>query len=215
MSGEGARAIAWDVDGTLVDSEPLHLRALLASCAEHGVDVSDLPDPAFVGVHLDDVWVALAERFPATLSKDRWRDELNDYYHAHAHSLALMPGAREVVARFAGQGLAQGAVSNSHRAVVDANLRATGLEQWMAFSVSFDDVAHGKPSPEPYRQALRRMALQPAAVLAVEDSNTGLQSARAAGLVTVGYAPNGEALVGADFLIRHLEELLDLVRPWA
>ena len=53
------RAVAWDVDGTLIDSEGLHQRSLIEAGAEFGVDLSDLPDEAFRGVHMRDVWTAL------------------------------------------------------------------------------------------------------------------------------------------------------------
>ena len=58
------RAVAWDIDGTLIDSEGLHQRSLIETGAEFGVDLSDLPDEAFRGIHMRDVWTALQPRFP-------------------------------------------------------------------------------------------------------------------------------------------------------
>ena len=107
-------------------------------------------------------------------------------------------------------GVAQACVSNSGRAVVDANLDALGIRQTMAFSISLDDVSAGKPDPEPYREAARRFALPPAAVVAVEDSGAGARSARAAGLYVVGYAPGAKAFVGCDRSIAKLSEVVAL-----
>jgi beta-phosphoglucomutase-like phosphatase (HAD superfamily) len=59
------RAVAWDVDGTLVDSEPLHHDALTAACRNWNVDISDLPQDMFRGVHMGEVWQAIAPRMPA------------------------------------------------------------------------------------------------------------------------------------------------------
>ena len=73
-------AIAWDVDGTLIDSEPTHLKALLATCTAHRVDISDLADDAFVGVSLHGVWEAIGARFPASLGRDAWIGEINGHY---------------------------------------------------------------------------------------------------------------------------------------
>ena len=78
----------------------------------------------------------------------------------------------------------------------------------MAFSISLDDVSAGKPDPEPYREAARRFALPPQAIVAVEDSGAGARSARAAGLYVVGYAPEGNAFVGVD---RSILKLMDVV----
>ena len=58
-------AVAWDIDGTLVDSEPLHHHALLEASADFNVDLGDLPPLAFRGVHMEDVWSKLRSRFPA------------------------------------------------------------------------------------------------------------------------------------------------------
>ncbi len=79
------QAIAWDIDGTLIDSEPLHLESLLAVCKRHNVDISDLTDDCFVGVNLFDVWETLKNRFRADVARDDWIDEINSYYAAHAY----------------------------------------------------------------------------------------------------------------------------------
>lgn len=184
------RAIAWDVDGTLVDSEPLHHRALLAGSVGFGVDLSDLPDQAFRGVHMGDVWKILAPRLPRTLAEDDWLAAINRHYVEHRHELAAMPQAVETIRALAEQGLPQVCVSNSARMIVDANLDALGIARHMAFSISLDDVVRGKPDPWPYAEACRRLALAPSRVLAVEDSQTGIASALAAGLrcAALGFA---------------------------
>ena len=101
-------------------------------------------------------------------------------------------------------------MSNSGRAIVDANLDALGIRPTMAFSLSLDDVIAGKPDPAPFREAARRFALPPQAIVAVEDSGAGARSARAAGLYVVGYAPKGDAFVGADRSIVKLVEVAAL-----
>lgn len=176
------RAIAWDVDGTLVDSEPLHHRALLAGSGRFGVDLSDLPDQAFRGVHMGDVWNILRPRLPRDLSETDWLAAINHHYVAHRYELVAVPQAVETIRTLAARGLPQVCVSNSARMIVDANLDALGVAGHMAFSLSLDDVLHGKPDPWPYAEACRRLGLSPRQVLAVEDSRTGIASAVAAGL---------------------------------
>ncbi|WP_323765716.1 HAD family phosphatase [Marinovum sp.] len=176
------KAIAWDIDGTLVDSEPLHLFALKQVCLAHEVDISDLDDTHFVGVHIGNVWKELQPRFPAGLSFAAWSEKINRAFADNARRLVEIAGARAVVAGFAEKGLRQVAVSNSNRAVVDANLAAIGVAEFMEFSLSLDDVCEGKPDPFPYRLACYLLRLDPSEVLAVEDSATGAASARAAGL---------------------------------
>jgi HAD superfamily hydrolase (TIGR01509 family) len=204
------RAIAWDIDGTLIDSEPLHQRALVAASAALGVDLSDLEPEAFRGVHAIDIWSALKPRFPAGSLFSAWIAAIEDYYVAHAGELEPNPGALDAMRELQARGVAQACVSNSGRAIVDANIRALGVGKIIAFSLSLDDVSSGKPDPEPYREAARRLGAEPHATVAVEDSGAGARSARAAGLFVVGYSPSGAPFVGSDRSIAKLMEVVGL-----
>jgi beta-phosphoglucomutase-like phosphatase (HAD superfamily) len=184
-------AVAWDIDGTLVDSEPLHHQALLEASATFNVDLLDLPPLAFRGVHMDDVWTRLQSRFPATLTRSEWLDGIESRYIAGAGRLRALAGARQAIQRLALAGIPQVCVSNSSRRIVDANLTTLELLPYLQFSISLDDVANGKPHPEPYAMAARRLGLEPQHLLAVEDSESGLASASAAGLRT--------AAIGSDY----------------
>jgi HAD superfamily hydrolase (TIGR01509 family) len=201
------RAVAWDIDGTLIDSEPLHQRALVAASAALGAGLSDLEPEAFRGVHARDIWKALMARFSAGTNFETWVAAIEGYYVVHADELEPNPGAVEAMRELAARGVAQACVSNSGRTIVDANIRALGVGGIITFSLSLDDVSSGKPDPEPFREAARRLGAEPQATVAVEDSGAGARSARAAGLFVVGYAPSGEAFVGADRSIVHLAEV--------
>jgi HAD superfamily hydrolase (TIGR01509 family) len=204
------RAIAWDIDGTLIDSEPLHQRGLVAASAGLGVDLSDLDPEAFRGVHARDIWKALKPRFAASAKIETWIAGIEAYYVAHVSELEPNPGAVEAMRELAARGVAQACVSNSGRTIVDANIEALGIGEIIAFSLSLDDVSSGKPDPEPFREAARRLGAEPQATVAVEDSGAGARSARAAGLYVVGYAPSGEAFVGADRSVARIMEVVAL-----
>lgn len=204
-------AIAWDIDGTLVDSEPLHQEALNAVCHGLGIDMSDLHDDRFRGIHMHDVWLMLRERMPAGVTEESWGTDIVDYYIARARTLKPLPGVLDLVRRFAANGIKQACVSNSGRRVVDANLAGLGLQSFFAFSISLDDVAKGKPDPEPYATACRRLGVLPAQVLAVEDSLTGFASAKAAGLVTAFHSFGGDGPDDADIVFADMRVLGDFV----
>lgn len=206
------RAVAWDVDGTLVDSEPLHHDALIAACGKWGVDISDIPDDAFRGVHMNDVWRAIAPRMPAGASEHDWIGANDDYYVKHRKMLRPMPGAIETVTALAEAGIVQICVSNADRMILDANIDALGLAAVMKFTLSLDDVTKGKPHPEPYAMGCARLGLAPHQVAAIEDSATGRRSARAAGLVVVAYNHLDETIGDADHVTRNLAELPALIR---
>lgn len=206
----GLRAVAWDIDGTLVDSEDLHHRALVTICGAHGVDLSDLPAQAFRGVHMFDVWTSLRPRLPARLDRGEWLDAVDRYYVGHAAEVAPMPEAIATVRELGARGIAQACVSNSGRAVVDANIDALGIRDQIAFSISLDDVSAGKPDPEPFARAARRFEVPFHAVAAVEDSVAGARSARGAGLVVVRYTRLGERGGEGDHWIGRLSEILEM-----
>ncbi|AHF76676.1 HAD superfamily hydrolase [Sodalis praecaptivus] len=199
-------AIAWDIDGTLVDSEPLHHRALLAACRRFGLDLSALPASRFCGVHVFDVWQALRAELPADLPREVWLRAIEDHYHAHSSELDAIPDSRETIRLLAAKGIKQACVSNSCRAIVESNLRALGVRECMDVVVTLDDVNRGKPAPEPYQHALSALGLPAAAVLAVEDSQTGALSAQAAGMHVAFYGalPSSAQGVTAILSLTHV-----------
>ena len=198
------RAVAWDVDGTLVDSEPLHHEALVAACRNWNVDISDIPQDIFLGVHMGNVWLSIAARMPASAKERDWMRANDDFYVEHRHSLRPMPGAIEAVTALAKAGIRQICVSNASRVLVDANIDALGLGAVMDFTLSIDDVRHGKPEPEPYAMGCARLGLLPKQMAAVEDSETGRRSAHAAGLVVIAYDHSGGPVTHADHVISDL-----------
>ncbi|OLP61626.1 HAD family hydrolase [Xaviernesmea oryzae] len=209
------QAIAWDIDGTLVDSEPLHHRALVEASLSFGTDLRDLPDMAFRGIHMGDVWHLLRNRLPAALDEATWADAINRHYVAGRHGLSPLPGAVDTIRALHLQGLRQVCVSNSCRLVVDANLDALGIADCIVFSISLDDVIEGKPSPLPYSMAATRLGLVPSSIVAVEDSATGIRSAKAAGLhaVFLRTAENDGQLrdIDPDRSVDRLADILPLV----
>lgn len=207
------RAVAWDIDGTLIDSEPLHEAVLIEVCGLYGLDLTDLGGDRFRGVHMPDVWRALCPRLPVDLLEADWGDAIVSRYVQRAGELRPLPGAIAVMHRLAEAGLRQVCVSNSGRSVVDANLRALGIDHFLDFSISLDDVSAAKPDPEPYAEAARRLGLRPGEIVAVEDSLAGAASAHAAGIRVFAIALSGVPLPPALTAVRRLDELLDHILP--
>jgi HAD superfamily hydrolase (TIGR01509 family) len=197
------RAVAWDIDGTLIDSEPTHHAALMQISARYGVAVA-LDDPRFVGIAMEGVWETLRPLYPNTLSREQWLDEIVTAYVGAAAALTPFAGAHEAIAALAQAGVRQACVSNSVRRVVEANLALLDLP--FEFAIAREDVNQGKPDPEPYALACRRFGLAPGEVLAVEDSDAGAASARAAGLRVLR--------VGAGVFEAVVAQCTPLATPW-
>lgn len=206
------KAVYWDMDGTLIDSEPLHERALVAAMESLGVQPpADLHDRV-LGVAAYPVYLMMREEFGIALPFDDWIARKYAYYLDHVGSLKPRPGAIEIFRDLEARGIAQAVVSNSDRLVVDANLRAVGLAGAGMKTVSRNDVLAGKPDPEPFLRAAYLTGVDPADSFVVEDSWTGASAGLSAGMRTIFWpespmlGPNGALLAASpDDLRRFLD----------
>ena len=125
--------------------------------------------------------------------------------------LPLLTGARQAVRRLARR-FPLGVASSSNRPLVDLALELAGVADAFRATVSSEEVARGKPAPDVYLEACRRLGVAPARAAAVEDSTSGLRAARAAGMRVIAipnrrYAPDPEALAAADVVLPSLAAL--------
>lgn len=179
------KAVFWDMDGTLTDSEPLHEAALIAALRSAGVTPpSDLHERV-LGISAWPVYEMLRDEHGLALPFDEWIVRKYDHYWPLVDGLKPRPGAVEIFNELRVLGVAQAVVSNSDRMVVDANLGAVGLAYPGMKTVSRNDVREGKPHPEPFLRAAWLAGVDPGQAVAVDDSWTGATAALAAGMKTI------------------------------
>ena len=179
------KAVFWDMDGTLVDSEPLHAAALASAMLSEGlVPPADLHERA-LGQTAAHIYGMMREEFGLTLPFPDWIERKYSHYLADLSGLRPRPGAIEIFREINARGIPQAVVSNSDRMVVDANLSAVGLLYPGMKTVSRNDVREGKPHPEPFLRAAWLAGVDPKEAVAVDDSWTGATAALAAGMKTV------------------------------
>lgn len=205
-------AIAWDIDGTLIDSEPLHHRALLEGSRRMGADLSSTSAEFFRGAHIHHIWKRVQPKLAAGTHMSEWQAAMNRVYEENVLDLMPIGGAIDILAEMNGLGLTQCCVSNAGRRVVDVNLTRLAIADQIAFSLSINDVARGKPDPELYLTAAERLGVPPGQVLAVEDSVAGALAARAAGMIVVGFHPSRFDFADVDHLVGELSEISTIVR---
>jgi HAD superfamily hydrolase (TIGR01509 family) len=208
--GAPIRALLWDVDGTLAETELQgHRRAFNQAFAEEG-----LPWRWDVQTYLQLLRISGGRERMRTFACDgghpvsdavieRLQQRKQHHYDQLVRSgaIGLRPGVRRVILEAGAAGLAQVIVTTSGRASVQALAEgaAAGLIESFAFWICGEDVERKKPDPQGYRQAIARLGLQPGEVLAIEDSRNGLLAASSAGLpclVTLSDSSRWEA--GAD-----------------
>ena len=181
-------AILFDHDGTLVDSEPTHWQIWNAVLAPLGLSIpeADYRD-RYAGMPTPANAVDLVERLGIDLPPAVLAERKAEATRAHLarEPFPLMPGAREAIAALQAAGLRLAVVTGAARDATLASLGAHGLLDAFETVVTVDDVALGKPAPDCYLLAARRLGLAPADCVAVEDSEHGLQSAADAGVPCV------------------------------
>jgi HAD superfamily hydrolase (TIGR01509 family) len=184
-------AVLFDQDGVLVDSEGAWDAARRAIVAENGGRWKDGATRAMMGMSAPEWSRYLRDELGVGLSAGEISDQVVERLLAgYAKELPLLPGAVEAVRRVA-EWRPVGLASSANREVIDAVLAGSGLAGVFGATVSGEEVAHGKPAPDIYLEAARRLGVDPARSAAVEDSTNGLRSAAAAGMLVVAL-PNRE-----------------------
>ena len=206
-------AIIFDLDGVLIDSEGVWNAARKEVALNHGGR-----------------WPAGAQRAMMGMSSTEWsrymRDELgvglpaegisrtvvSQLERLYRQHLPLLPGARETVIRLS-QSWPLGLASSANRPIIELVLELADLKDRFTATVSSEEVAHGKPAPDVYLEAARRLGIAPARCVAVEDSANGIRSAAAAAMTVIAipnreFPPTADALALADEVIHSLTELV-------
>lgn len=189
-------AVLFDMDGTLIDSTPAVIRSWAVWAAEHGLTTDDLkgnhgvPSAGVVRAVLP------VEKHEAAIQR------IEELELADVDDIVVLPGAAEALADLGG---AKNAIATSCTApLARARVAASGLVP-PSVLVTVDDVAQGKPAPDPYLAAARRLEVDPARCLVVEDAPKGLEAARAAGCATLAVVTTTpQAELRADAVVPNL-----------
>jgi HAD superfamily hydrolase (TIGR01509 family) len=217
----GIKAVIFDLDGVLLDSEVAWNEAKRALVAEAGGRWRDDAPRAMMGMSSpewsrylhDELGVPLA---PAQIN-DAVVERLAGQYRER---LPLIDGAPEAVERLAAR-WPLGLASSSNRPIIDLFLQSSGLGPRFAVTLSSEEVARGKPAPDVYLATAEALAAEPGEVAAIEDSDNGIRAGRAAGMRVIAipnpdYPPDSDALDAADVLLDSLAELTPaIVEPAA
>jgi HAD superfamily hydrolase (TIGR01509 family) len=206
-------AVIFDLDGVLVDSEIWWDEIRTAFAGRHGRAWTGADQAAVMGANSAGWARIMRDRLALDMPEPEIEGEIVDAVVARyrAEGAPRIDGAVEAVRRVAADRRV-GVASSAHRAVIDATLVATGLTEVFDVVVSSDEVAHGKPAPDVYLEAARRLGVDPTACLVVEDSKNGVAAARAAAM-TVVLVPNHSvppapgAVELADLVLERLADL--------
>jgi HAD superfamily hydrolase (TIGR01509 family) len=181
-----AAAVLFDMDGLLIDSEPLWYAVEEAVIERLGGTWAPEHQAALIGGTMDASCRYMIELTRADITVAELSDLLIGQMveHFHTDTLPLHAGALELVDAVRAAGVRTGLVSSSYRVLIDAALDRLGRHRFDV-SVAGDEVSRGKPDPEPYRTGCERLGVDPARTVVLEDAISGVRSAEAAGCVVV------------------------------
>jgi beta-phosphoglucomutase len=205
------RHFLFDLDGTLVNSVPAHARAFVETLQVRHPDLAKNFDyPVFAGWPTRDVFVALGFQEEGELTELAACKQRLYRAAVERGEVEVFPGAKTLLARLREKDRSLFLVTGASRISTQRILEVTGMAVYFQ-GITTEDAHPGKPSPEPYRYTLAHFKLEPHDCLAIEDAESGLRSARDAGLEAV--------LIHADFelpdviQVKNCEELASLLLP--
>ena len=205
-------AVVFDLDGVLVDSEHVWDEVREELARERGGRWHDHAQADMMGMSSTEWSRYMHDVIGLSSSPEEINDEVVRRMQArYATDLPLIGGAVEAVERLAAR-WPLALASSSNRELIDLVLELSGLARHFRVTVSSEEVARGKPAPDVYLEAGRRLGVPPERCAAIEESENGIRSAKAAGMRVLAipnpqYPPEDDALALADEVLRSIAEL--------
>jgi HAD superfamily hydrolase (TIGR01509 family) len=210
------RAVIFDMDGIIVDSEPYSVQALIDVLRQYGVEPTQDDLRRSYGRRVQDDFVDYFSRYGVTADVQvaiAHKDAR--YYHLAAGRLQPFPGVMPLLKRLRDHGYRLALASSGDRVKVAFGMQALKLNGTFEAIVSGDHVSHSKPDPEIYVTAARRLGVSPIECVAIEDAPAGVEAAKRAGMycIAVTNSVGREQLRKADLIVASLADDLSPVLP--
>lgn len=211
MKQKELKAIIFDMDGVLVDSEPMHLVAVQKLMERYGVTYTEKENREFLG--RKDVLIAdvLIKRYSLPLTIDGFIDAKEEILsHLIRQQAVPLPGVKKVLSRACELGVPMAIASSATMRTIKLTVETLSIIQFFNYLCSGEEVEHSKPAPDVFLLAASRLGLAPASCMVIEDSQPGLIAANAAGMFSVAIPCAATAFQDhsmADLRLASLEEL--------
>jgi HAD superfamily hydrolase (TIGR01509 family) len=214
-------AVVLDMDGLMLDTEPLYKGAWQQASAELGFDLDDSSYSRLIGRPTEDCELELVKRFGAGFPMPRFRKRWSELWRlsVQVQGISRKPGLLAFLSFLEEQGLSMAIATSSDAEYAEFSLRSAGLTGRFSTIVTGDQVTEGKPAPDIYLEAARRLGRNPAECVALEDSDAGVLAASAAGMVTLCVPdlkpPSDAATRAASRVLGSLDDARDWIRAMA
>lgn len=218
MQNDSIKGVIFDMDGVIVDSEPIIFKAAVEMFRQHGVEIQTEDCFPFIGTGESRFIAGIAEKYGCEVDVQQSKEEMYDIYLELINgNLKPLPGVFEFIEKCRSMGLKLAVASSADIRKVKGNLQEIGLDiNRFDAVVSGEDVEHKKPSPDIFLLAASKIGVDPAKCLVVEDAVSGVTAAKAAGAkcLAITSSFSEDDLEEADFTATNLATAPSQVLEW-
>ncbi|MEW9698942.1 HAD family hydrolase [Paenibacillus sp. SI8] len=221
MNRHHVEAVIFDMDGVLVDTEPLYFQIEKDSFRHFGIDVDESEHHGYVGVTLENMWQQIIHRHGLATPLEEvllhHKSNVVQFITAYA-DLQPIVQVESWIQWLQERDIPITVASSSSIRLIDIILNKAGLKPYFPNAISGEQVMQGKPAPDIFLHAAAELGIAPSRCLVIEDSHHGVKAAKAAGMLCIGYQNPGSGLQDlseADFRIRSYEEMRDVTRHFS
>nr|WP_321486022.1 HAD family phosphatase [uncultured Draconibacterium sp.] len=211
------KALIFDMDGVLVDSEPFHIEIEKRMFRKMGLDISDEEHAGYMGTATDVMWRSIIEKRNLTLNVDemtRLTVQAGIPFFKSLEKIEPMPGLEKLLKRLSGAEIPMAVASSSDAETVQIITEKSGLRKYFRYTISSSEVGKSKPEPDVFLHAAKLLGEKPANCLVIEDSKNGIKAAKTAGMFCVAYsgaASDSQDQTQADKIVSDYQELEHLL----
>lgn len=218
VDGKTMKAVVFDMDGVLFDTERLCMESWIAVAEKEGLPDMEIIFPRCIGLNANDSRQVVLDAYGQDFDFAGFRELASAWFwdYIKKNGLPVKPGVRELLKWLKQEGRIVGLASSTRRSSVISHLEQAELTEYFQAVITGDMVEHSKPLPDIYLLACRELGVEPGEAYAIEDSPNGIRSAYAAGLhpimVPDMIAPDEEMEQKSDRIFRDLAEVLDYMK---
>lgn len=206
------KAFIFDMDGVIIDSEPIHNRVIKDFLQNHGYEITDEELDRYVGMTSTSVFTILKQKYHLPASAEELTVEhMNEFKtYIAKHHIQPIEGIKELLIKLQQENIPMAIASSSPLDVIEFVAKSFAITDYFAFLISGENMPQGKPAPDIYLHTAAKLNVTPTDCVVLEDSKNGSIAAKTAGMYCIGFAnPNSgnQDLSRADIIVHNINEI--------